>query len=218
MKIPVFDTFIDVFEFTRVDDYPGKEFFDSKVEELFNLPQVVNAKTPITERNGNALSTIHLCSGKFRKHILYFLQLTDHVLGVWIIEQLRIAGIDYNLSRTRDVTAYKFHRAWANRMFKGCDGQAHRHKLPGEEKPDLVAIYYHQVPDNSAELIFINEKDMSIGVGKHYLEYPEEQRFHFKPKAGMLVVHDPHIMHAISTHQSDLPRTCIIFEPAYKQI
>lgn len=113
-----------------------------------------------------------------------------------------------------------FKRSWTNRLFKGGYGQCHRHtridnymkNLTGytEEnfKPDAVAIFYADVPENSSNLVFIEN-----GSDDTYIEdYPKERQHWLQPVEGELVVHAPEVWHAVSVHNSDIPRNVFVFD------
>ena len=78
-------------------------------------------------------------------------------------------------------------------------------------KPDAVGIFYVDVPEGSSDLVFIRN-----GKADTYIhEYDECDRYHLKPKQGELVIHSPEVYHAVSVHNSDLPRNVFVFDIDY---
>ena len=50
---------------------------------------------------------------------------------------------------------------------------------------------------------------------KNYRDYDESKLFHMNCQTGDLLIHPPEIPHAISTHKSETPRICFVFEGIY---
>jgi len=143
-------------------------------------------------------------------------------LTQWLKTQLLSVQEIFGYQNKTDVL---FKRSWANRLLRGAQGLCHNHvKLDDymksltdytEEnfKPDLVAILYVDVPENSSNLVFVRN-----GKSDTYLEeYMEQDRFIVKPKMGELVIHKPENYHAVSVHNSDLPRTVFVFDIDYSE-
>jgi len=106
----------------------------------------------------------------------------------WLVSQISLIRNTYNYKNGR----IKFTRTWINQMFEGCEGACHTH--PNDV--DGVTIFYTRAPENSSDLILVNDSDtLNVPV-----------------KPGMLVIHKPDVPHAISKHMSTLPRECIITE------
>lgn len=212
MFVPVFDTGVCVFDFEFFDCYEGKSKDDKTIEELFNLPEVVGEANVVDAQGGRALSTVHLCNTHVIPNLLNF---KVSPLGRWILSKMLESAYILDFDKMRNVRQFKYHRTWANRMYKNCDAVAHRHANNGWTIPHLVAIYYTEVPDASADLIFIDDNNFEVMRGGRYYEYPDCKRHQIKSKAGRLVCHDSRILHATSVHQSELPRTCLIIEVGF---
>jgi hypothetical protein len=139
-------------------------------------------------------------------------------LNQWISQQMlearSLLGIE------KEGNAIKFKRSWANRMHRGGYGKCHMHVkideyiaeltnyTPWNFCPDIVGIMYIDVPPGSSKLMLINN-------GKEYSEldiYPEEDRHYITPVEGELVLHTPDVWHGVSIHESDLPRTCYVYD------
>ena len=107
----------------------------------------------------------------------------------------------------RSASSVSFKRAWANKMFKGSEGRSHQHR------PNChgVAIFYLKVPENGAKLTLIK----GYKIGARISDYREDQCFEVVSGTGDLVIHHPIIPHAVSTHNSDEERICLVFEFVY---
>lgn len=131
-------------------------------------------------------------------------------LAEWIIESIISARYEmcvgkYDPDKVKGVLIC---RAWANRMFKECEGICHIHEIP---VLDGVAIFYVDVPDDSANLVFVkNGKDQT-----YYRDYQDNDKIYLSPQEGQLVIHRPDIVHCVTEHTSDVPRTCLIFDFKY---
>lgn len=141
-------------------------------------------------------------------------------LTQWITAQLLSVQEIFEFSGS---TGVNYKRSWANRLLKDGHGLCHNHvKLDAymsemtdytneNFKPDAVAIFYVDVPENSSDLVFIRN-----GKDNTYIEdYPEIDRYYLKPKQGELVIHRPENYHAVSVHNSDLPRNVFVFDIDY---
>ena len=214
MKLSVFDNNnISIFQFDKVNNYQGKKELDEAVEKMFNDPHLIQANNvDIPERNGKALCTL-VDPGRY--DLPKFLNLANNELGKWLYKKLAESAVDFGLDKKYDISKCNFNRNWSNKMFENSDGKAHRHGILGNEYPSLVGIYYYTAPENSAQLIFIDEKNPHKLLSSDYSTYLEKQRFHITPKPGMFIVHDPMIMHAVSRHKNPNPRICFVFEPNF---
>ena len=103
-----------------------------------------------------------------------------------------------------DATSVTITDSWANRVFRDFTFPCHIHR----EGTDGMAIFYHTVPlDNPSELVLIkNGTEMSL-----LSKYAKEDCFNIKVATGDLIIHHQSIPHAISRHNSDDPRTCLVF-------
>lgn len=150
-------------------------------------------RTDPSERQGTALSTV---GSEF--NVLHMSQ--THNLISWIISQIMTIE-EY---KSKNSNAFDFTRHWANRIFKDCSGLCHTHP----SNADGVAIFYLNVPDNGSELVIIDKGNEH----SKYLDYTTEQRHHINVNSGTLIIHKPNVPHAVSIHNSEDPRTCLIFE------
>lgn len=103
-----------------------------------------------------------------------------------------------------------FAKSWANKMFKGSQGLIHAHTHPDFKLrvPDFVAIFYINIPTNGSQLIFVKDGKFNTRYG----EYPESQTKEMYSETGDLLIHAPQLPHAVTIHNSDEPRLCLVFE------
>jgi len=214
MIVNIFDKrFIDVYQFDKINDYSGKTELDIAVENIFNNEEVKKNGQKCSP-NCSALCTVFL---QQTINIPKLLNLENNELGKWMFSKFTESAKKFKLEEKCNINEFYFYRCWGNRLFKNADeGISHRHRLSYFDVPHLVAIYYHYVPEDGANLVFIKDQDEMKITGRHHSTYPEKDKIYFKPKTGMLVIHDPTILHAVTPHTSDIPRTCFIFEPAFK--
>ena len=127
----------------------------------------------------------------------------------WVTEQFLLARDMISPSLTGNTVV--FNRSWINQLGKNGHGKCHTHfreTIDGVNKPDLVGIFYAEVPKNSAPLIFVNN-----GVADaEYTAFPEQDKHYIYPKQGEFVIHPANIWHAVGLHQSDLRRICFVFD------
>lgn len=104
-------------------------------------------------------------------------------------------------------------KSWANKMFYGSQGLVHAHIHPDFKnyKSDFVAIFYVHIPENSAQLVFVDGGEFNT----KYTEYDESKLTIMKCESGDLVIHPPQIPHAVTIHKSHTPRLCLVFEGRY---
>lgn len=127
----------------------------------------------------------------------------------WVTEQFLLArDMTYPSLKGNNV---KFNRSWINQLGKNGHGKCHTHfreTIDGVNKPDLVGIFYAEVPENSAPLIFVNNGVADV----EHTEFPEKDKHYVYPRVGEFVIHPANIWHAIGLHQSDLRRICFVFD------
>lgn len=100
-------------------------------------------------------------------------------------------------------------RAWSNRMYLGSAGGIHKHT----NDIDFVSIFYYQIPENSANIVFVNPNTVGEEFSHKTLEYfDEKDKMEISVKPGSLLCHSPGIWHGITTHNSEIPRICIVIE------
>jgi len=212
MKTAVFDAEICIYDFKEIENYPEKQLVDRQIERLFTLPEVTDVDNVPDAKGGRALSTVHLCHNYVIPQLLDF---KSSSLGQWILRNIFESALALGFGETRDIRKMKYHRTWANRMTKGCSAVAHRHAGIGWVIPHLVAIFYLDVPDNSADLIFINDKNFDVMRGVQCSHYAESKQYRVQSKSGRLICHDARSFHGVSIHQNELPRTCLILEVGF---
>jgi hypothetical protein len=141
-------------------------------------------------------------------------------LTKWLTQQFLLIQKEFGFDGAIDV---EYKRSWANRLFTGGQGLCHNHvKIdkymeqmtdysPANFKPDLVGIFYVDVPEGSSDLVFIRN-----GKDDTYIDdYDNIDKRHLKPVQGELVIHSPEVWHAVSIHNSDLPRNVFVFDIDY---
>lgn len=212
LRLPVFNSAVCVFDFQHHDNFEGKAHTDKAIDGLFNLPEVLNKENVDDAQGGRALSTAHLCKTHVIPDLLNFKQ---NPLGQWILWRIYESAMLLGFDQTRNIKKLKYHRTWANRMTKGCSAVAHRHAGRDWSIPHIVAIYYTDVPENSADLVFIDDNNIDEMRGEQLSNYPEQKQHKIQSKSGRLVCHDARFLHATTTHKSDLPRSCLIFEVGF---
>jgi hypothetical protein len=213
----------NVFDYTIVriqcenEELYRNEDLTKSVNHVLNMPSVVNRKR---ENKGDShkgpgsttvgqpyLDLIHLPGAS---------NLTN-----WITKQFLL--VHKQLGIDKEIKSVYYKRSWANRLLKSSQGLCHNHvkvdnylaEVTGYTnqnfKPDAVGIFYVDVPEGSSDLVFIRN-----GKADTYIhEYDECDRYHLKPKQGELVIHSPEVYHAVSIHNSDLPRNVFVFDIDY---
>lgn len=213
MILDVFGTKVGVYKFDKHDSFQGKEEVRNAVEWLLAHNDIIGYRAQ--EQYGDAITTV----GNWSKYPLVdVLDLKNNELGKWLLDMVKVAAIEQGL-KNRDFNKFHFYRTWMNRIVKNCHGAIHKHGDIGSMlSPDMVMIYYYDAPPDSSSLVFLDNQYIPLNSNtKPYYEYPENVRYHLTPEPGMLVVHSPYIPHGVSTHGSDLPRTCFIFEPIFEK-
>lgn len=185
-------------------------------EMLFNSPQIKMRQRfkPGDSLTGSGLTTVG------QPYQLKDMPGTDRFFE-WVTKSLLEARVPLGLADKGDSVYYK--RSWCNRMYKGGSGKCHHHiKVDSylremtnfsdvNFRPDAVAIFYADVPEGSSNLVFIKE-----GKEDTYIEeYKKEDTHWLQPIQGELVIHSPEVWHAVSVHQSDLPRNVYVFDIDY---
>ena len=170
--------------------YKNKTLSDS-IEMVYEIPDIKNKVD--RSQIGHALTSVgldmHLANLPGMERLME-----------WIGTQLRLVADAKGINKPR----FLMPRSWTNRMFKDCEGRCHTHLM----QADGVAIFYYQVPKNSAELVLI---DGGVNGSEHH-SYPGNKKHFIVPSEGQLIIHPPDVPHAVSRHNSDDPRTCFIFE------
>lgn len=201
----VFDSKIAIFQYDGLDTFEGKDKVKKTVDDVFNTFEIKNT-TSIETYNGGMTTVKNTRQYPIDK----LLDLKNNDMGRWILKHISIGAQELGI-KNKNYNEFKFVRSWMNRVLKGSHAAAHKH----ETMCDMVCIFYYEAPENSAELVFINDNLITKNTDRYDI-FPEDKRYHLKPKPGMLVCHDPNIPHAISTHNNDLPRTVFVFEPFFE--
>jgi hypothetical protein len=170
----------------------------SNIDTLLNLPLVVNRTKG--GKYDSVCGTVLTSVGNEESDIVYMPGAED--LVTWITEKI--------LETSPTAKSLEYKRSWVNKMFKYSQGLVHAHVHPDYKLPpvDFVAIFYLQVPEHGSDLIFVRDGEFNT----LYLDYTETDRVHIKCSTGDLVVHSPYAYHAVSQHNSTIPRICLVFE------
>lgn len=99
-------------------------------------------------------------------------------------------------------------RLWANKIYQGCQSNTHRHTSVINDACDFVGIFYYQADELASKLV-ITELD-DIGLWDSDIEESKKQYISAVP--ARFVFHPPGLVHAVSLHQSLMPRICFVFE------
>jgi hypothetical protein len=171
------------------------ETLSNSIETIYKGSDINHS---VEEQKGNALTTIGT-----EINLLELPGMKD--LVNWMLSQVELVAKELGILNTQCYIG----RLWSNRMFKGCESLCHLHMVPNING---VGIFYYQVPKDSAQLVLING-----GIpGTEFHHYPKNKQHYIKPVEGQLIIHPPNIPHAVSTHNSDDPRTCFVFEFHFK--
>lgn len=96
-------------------------------------------------------------------------------------------------------------RCWANRIFKNTYGTIHSHSS------SMVFLLYYNVPADSSDIVFIHPKHKDKRYQSEEV-IPEEEKMKIKVQEGTCLIHDGRILHAVSRHNSEIPRDVLVFE------
>ena len=103
-------------------------------------------------------------------------------------------------------TDYKFRQIWANRMHKGSKVYNHSHSHKSNDKM-MVGVLYLEAPAQSGKFA------VTTCYNKFLEDWiPPYQKTLIAVNTGDLIFHKSTLWHAVGEHQSDEPRTSIIFE------
>jgi hypothetical protein len=172
----------------------------ASINLLLELPQVVNREqgSKYDSAHGNVLTSV----GNEWSDIINMPgagKLVDWITERVLITNSKATGVNYT-------------KSWCNKMMEGSEGLVHAHlNVDLAKKPDFVCIFYYQVPEDGANLVFIDGGEFNT----HYYEYDESKITTIKSLTGRLVIHSPDIPHAVTKHNSKTPRICLVFEGTY---
>jgi hypothetical protein len=198
MKIQeVFDRKVVRFQCEDASIYKNKKFLEN-LNMLFDHPAVRKNKAP-RERAGHGTSTVGLES-------LQPLRFPESIpLKNWIdarIMESYIHFVDFIPS------GIKYFRNWTNKIFKDAQVSVHDH---AHKSVDGVGIFYVNLPDNGADLVFIKDGADLTTVDN----YSPADIVQVNARDGELVLHDPTILHTTTKHNNEEPRICIVIEFEY---
>ena len=203
MVVPIFNTRYAVQKFDRINEFGVGSDFKKRVDAYLDLPCFKGAAK---EQRGRAITTV----GQDDNYPLVpCLDFANNDIGKWIYSAMVQSTTELGV-QTQNPNWFCTPRTWANRLYTGCSGKAHRHHHAGSH---LVAIFYYEAPVGSGDLVFIDSNESSIELGNRELDsYPPEQIHRVTPEPGMLICHNPWVVHAVDTHRAEDYRTSFIFE------
>lgn len=182
---------------------PNVKFYNnrilfSSIELLLNLQTVVERVrgTDYDSANGQILTSV----GNDYSNLVAMPGSSN--LVDWITKKL--------LEHNPNANSVEYVNSWVNKMFKNSEALVHCH-AEKDKSLDFVAIFYVQVPENSSELVFVEDGKSQT----HYYDYDETKRKHIKCQSGDLLIHSPELFHAVTIHNNDIPRICLVFEGRY---
>lgn len=177
---------------------------DKSIYENSSLNNAINQllecefanSTEVPEGTGDVKTTV----GK-EKNILDYTQETKDLLD-WI--KIQICSIKkYSQYQKNKI---KFTRNWVNQMSKGSMGQVHAHTMG--TNADGVAIFYVKNSKLGSKLIIAKK----LQEDTNYLNYATEDLYFIDTNSGDLIIHDYDVPHAVSVHNDEEPRICIVLE------
>jgi len=184
-----------------------------KVEKVFNT-HIVRTKCENVEWYKNSTALINL-ERLFKHHSKNAPQIVGEIettvtspipiqmlpglenLMIWVKQQIMNAApyfVDFKPSGFE----FDLKRTWANKMFLGSKVTPHTHKH-NTDNTRGVAIFYLQLPEQSGDLVFMQEENL----------------IYANAKEGELIFHSRDILHLVTEHKSDIPRICLVFEYTY---
>jgi ectoine hydroxylase-related dioxygenase (phytanoyl-CoA dioxygenase family) len=184
---------------------PSPSFYNnrrlsSSINLLLDLPDVVNRSKD--SKYDSAYGNVLTSAGNEYSDII---QLPgSEELVFWVKEKI----LEY-----KNKTNLKFLRTWCNMMFEGSEGLVHAHLHPDYKNipTEFVAIFYVQLPMNGSQLLFVDDGEFNT----HYRDYDKSKLHFMNCEEGDLLIHPPHLPHAVSVHNSKTPRICFVFEGIY---
>jgi hypothetical protein len=174
---------------------------DKEFNEHLSKCLISYSASEVTEVQGNGLfkSTVR----KNHDEELFYFQTIDN--RGYILNWLRKVILDYCKDVKIRLESIHLQRAWCNRIYRNVKGKPHYHN--GTDKGKVLILYY-EAPKGSSDFVFINSKQQLDS----YEMYDKEQ-LHFLPvRPGMAIIHDLDVLHAVTEHNSDDPRTVFVFD------
>jgi hypothetical protein len=168
-----------------------KEFNDNLTNVLNEYVDVVS---PEAGDSGNYITTAH------DHTIIHRIDIHKHIEN-W----LRNVVNDYCKDSNISIKSIEMHRAWCNRIYRNVKGKPHRHNGVDTQK---VVILYYEASKGSSDFVVIDSKEEL----NSYDMYDKERLYFLPVRPGMAIVHDADILHAVTEHNSDEPRTAFVFD------
>jgi len=110
------------------------------------------------------------------------------------------------------VTHLKFHSSWVNLIFQGCEINNHNDRSNIDEKT-LIVLFYPKAPVGGSNLVFIrNGKE-----GDWVSDQLEQDLVQLKIEEGNIVIFDNSMFHAVSVHNTNIPRMSIATEFTFEK-
>ena len=161
---------------------PYPDFYSTE-DILANLSTFVRQfEQDVPEQRGKAYSSVTVGPAGCVAHLDYLQPLMEWISNtVWYNR--------HHLKDGRNATSIALGRNWINEMHEGCSGIEHNHPCP-------VAVFYVRIPENGADMIFVNG-DENIPAGA---------------TEGDLLIHEGGIKHSVSEHKNNISRICLIVE------
>jgi hypothetical protein len=201
----------NIYKFNIFDDQLTipQTWVDSAIQELAT-PEVRLNQSCNLDKGTTAGDTVIWSSFETPAKSFFAFADSDKLLE-WIKEKIKVVAttMGFNNVKSANLTI-----DWMNVMYKGSFGNCHTHHDidVSTTAQNVVAIFYLQAPKNSSELLVIkNTKDYStMGISPY--DIPAEEIFPISVTTGDLVIHEVDLPHAVSIHQSDTPRLCLVME------
>jgi hypothetical protein len=201
----------DIYKFNIFKDQLSipQDCVDSAIAEL-EKPEVRLNQSCNLDKGTTESETVVWSSFETPARSFFTFSNSDKLL-TWIKDKIaKVAPVmGFNDSKAVDLTI-----DWMNVMYKGSFGNCHTHS--DDSEPDtarkVVAIFYLQSSENSSNLLILkNTRDYS-SMGINPATIPQEEIYPVAVTTGDLVIHKVELPHAVSIHQSDIPRLCLVME------
>jgi len=199
-----------IYKFNLFED--GLTMFDNwttdAVKELTNSTVIADQSGNL-DKGGMLWSTLETPAKSF------FSFLESERLLDWIKEKIILVAPELGFKSS----SVKLTIDWMNIMYKGSFGNCHIHDDISESTAGktAVAIFYLKVPENSSDLLIVNNTKDYSSTGANPLTIPEDEIFPIQVTTGDLIVHKSNLPHAMSVHQNVKPRLVIVMEFEYDE-
>ena len=210
-KITAFNN--SIYKFNIEDD--NLNVLDTWIESAkyeLNRPEIFSQQFCISDKGTDGEVTIWSTFGTPVKSFFDFEK--SEILLNWVKQKTHEISpeLGFNNYHSVDLTI-----DWMNIMYKNSFGNCHTHDDVSEPdtKQKIVAIFYLQAPENSADFLVIkNTKDYS-SMGISPFTIPKQEIFPIRIKTGDLIIHKVDLPHAVDRHTLDEPRICLVMEFRY---